>query len=204
MEVSRRELNKVKCRDRILKASRRLFSANGYDNTMIEEVAERAEISKATLYNYFPNKESLLIGIALEELEHLHRFVTCDLRELDSTLEKIYRLLEFFILDTIGYVGLSRKITYLNSCEESPLYSTRLELRKLFLGLAEEAQQKGEFRSDVDPAEIANLIKGVYLISQFEWPQIQTYTQEECSAKLRKTLNLILAGIIIPQEDPAP
>ena len=66
---SRRELNKRKCRARILKSSRKLFSTKGYENTTIEDVAQRSEVSKATLYNYFPNKESLLIGIAEEELD---------------------------------------------------------------------------------------------------------------------------------------
>ena len=62
MAVSRREANKIKCRQDILKASRRLFKEKGYENTMIDDVADKAEISKATLYNYFPNKESLLVG----------------------------------------------------------------------------------------------------------------------------------------------
>jgi len=54
MVESRREANKRKSRQKILKASRRLFKEKGYDNTMIEDVADKAEVSKATLYNYFP------------------------------------------------------------------------------------------------------------------------------------------------------
>ena len=55
-------MNKLKCRRQILKASRRLFKEKGYEATMIGDVAAKAEISKATLYNYFPSKESLLAG----------------------------------------------------------------------------------------------------------------------------------------------
>ena len=65
---SRRELNKIQCRQRILKASRQLFSTKGYEETTMDDVAERAEVSKATLYNYFPGKDSLLMGIAEAEL----------------------------------------------------------------------------------------------------------------------------------------
>ena len=36
MAVSRREANKIKCRQDILKASRRLFKEKGYENTMID------------------------------------------------------------------------------------------------------------------------------------------------------------------------
>ena len=62
-QLSRRELNKIHCRQRILKASRQLFSIKGYEETTMEDVAARAEVSKATLYNYFPGKDSLLMEL---------------------------------------------------------------------------------------------------------------------------------------------
>ena len=65
----RRERNKIRCRQRILRASRQLFSAKGYEETTMDDVAERSEVSKATLYNYFPGKDSLLMGIAEAELD---------------------------------------------------------------------------------------------------------------------------------------
>ena len=68
MKHSRRALNKEKSRRSILKASRKLFSDQGYDETLIEEIADLAEVSKATVYNYFPDKDSLLIAI-VEEVE---------------------------------------------------------------------------------------------------------------------------------------
>ena len=71
MKQGRREMNKLQCRNRILKMSRRLFTAKGYENTTIEDVAEAAEISKATLYNYFSSKEDLLQGIADAALEEI-------------------------------------------------------------------------------------------------------------------------------------
>ena len=70
MDINRRELNKINSRKRILKASRKLFSQKGYEETMMEDIANKAEVSKATIYNYFPNKESLLIGTADEVLEN--------------------------------------------------------------------------------------------------------------------------------------
>lgn len=201
MQMSRRELNKVRCRERILKASRRLFSAKGYENTMIEDVAERAEISKATLYNYFPNKESLLIGIAEEELEHIRRYLNKDLAEVEDAAEKLRRTVEFFVLDTLAYIDLSRKITYLNSCEDSSLYATRVEMRKLFRELAEEAQRQGSFRSDRDSSDIVDVVISVYLVSQFEWSHISSYTPEFCREKLNRAWHTMLAGVYV-EPDP--
>ena len=36
-QLSRRELNKIHCRQRILKASRQLFSIKGYEETTMED-----------------------------------------------------------------------------------------------------------------------------------------------------------------------
>ena len=58
----RRERNKIRCRQRILRASRPLFSAKGYEETTMDDVAERSEVSKATLYNYFPARTAFSWG----------------------------------------------------------------------------------------------------------------------------------------------
>lgn len=75
MAVSRREANKIKCRQQILKSARRLFKEKGYDSTMIEDIADKAGISKATLYNYFPNKESLLVGTMDDQIEATRKYI---------------------------------------------------------------------------------------------------------------------------------
>jgi AcrR family transcriptional regulator len=37
-----------------------LFEAHGYDSVSMEQIADEADVAKATLYNYFPVKEALL------------------------------------------------------------------------------------------------------------------------------------------------
>ena len=92
MEIgSRREYNKQQCRARILKASRQLFSAQGFEQTTMEEVALRAEVSKATLYNYFTNKDSLLMGIAEAALDEIRQLVAEELKHEPSAVTKLRR-----------------------------------------------------------------------------------------------------------------
>jgi len=47
-------------KDQILLASLKLFGAKGYQNTSISDIAQRADLSKGLLYNYFKSKEELL------------------------------------------------------------------------------------------------------------------------------------------------
>lgn len=115
MEVSRREANKIKCRQQILKASRRLFKEKGYEDTMIEDVADKADISKATLYNYFPNKESLLVGTLEDQTETCRRYI--EERGDAGSYERIKSALEFLVLDSIPFISISRRILFLNACK---------------------------------------------------------------------------------------
>ncbi|MFT3996282.1 MAG: helix-turn-helix domain-containing protein, partial [Asticcacaulis sp.] len=46
-------------RDALLEAAYALFSANGYADTRMEDIAKAAGASKGTIYLYFPTKEAL-------------------------------------------------------------------------------------------------------------------------------------------------
>lgn len=50
-------------RDFILNCCETLFTQHGYKNTSMDRIAEKCEISKPTLYNYFPSKTSLFLGL---------------------------------------------------------------------------------------------------------------------------------------------
>jgi AcrR family transcriptional regulator len=50
--------------DRILDAAARIFESEGYHATTTNHVAERAGVSVGSLYQYFPNKDALLVALA--------------------------------------------------------------------------------------------------------------------------------------------
>lgn len=62
--LSRKERERMLRREAILDAARSVFAERGYDHATLDEVAERAEFGKGTLYNYFEDgKEELLFAI---------------------------------------------------------------------------------------------------------------------------------------------
>lgn len=61
---NRRERRIAARRLQILDAAAHVFSGNGYERATTREIAETADLSEGTLYNYFNSKRDLLIGVA--------------------------------------------------------------------------------------------------------------------------------------------
>lgn len=57
-----RDLKKQQTRERITAAAWELFADRGYDKVTVADVARRAEVSLATVFNYFADKEELFYG----------------------------------------------------------------------------------------------------------------------------------------------
>lgn len=55
-----RERKKERTRALIAETARRLFAERGFEAVSVSEVAEAAEVSEATVFNYFPTKEDLV------------------------------------------------------------------------------------------------------------------------------------------------
>jgi AcrR family transcriptional regulator len=60
--IGRRERKKREMRQAIAAAAMRLFTERGYDHVAIAEIAEAADVSVNTIFNYFPTKEDLFFG----------------------------------------------------------------------------------------------------------------------------------------------
>jgi len=59
--VGLRARKKVRTRDAIADAAISLFLARGFDQVSVTDVAAAAEVSKPTLFRYFPSKEDLVL-----------------------------------------------------------------------------------------------------------------------------------------------
>lgn len=64
-------------RQAMLEAARAVFAEKGYARATLEEVAQRAEFGKGTLYNYFEGgKEEILFAIFDELYDDFHHLIT--------------------------------------------------------------------------------------------------------------------------------
>jgi AcrR family transcriptional regulator len=67
--INRRERRIAARKEQILEAAAEVFRTKGYTRATTKEIADAADVSEGTLYNYFSNKRELLIGL-------VHNFTT--------------------------------------------------------------------------------------------------------------------------------
>lgn len=70
--------SKVDVRQRLVETAGRLFYAQGYQATGVNQIIDEADVCKASFYNHFPTKEDLLVAW----LERIHNEATARVRSL--------------------------------------------------------------------------------------------------------------------------
>lgn len=81
---------KRKRRAQLLSVARDVFAANGYHATAMDEIAERAGVSKPVLYQHFPGKLELYIALLEDNVEQLVAEVTKAMKSTTDNKQRVY------------------------------------------------------------------------------------------------------------------
>ncbi|GIG38674.1 TetR/AcrR family transcriptional regulator [Cellulomonas phragmiteti] len=76
---SRARMTGTQRRAQLLDVSRKLFAEKGFDNTSVEEIAARAEVSKPVVYEHFGGKEGVYAVVVDREIQALTGALTAAL-----------------------------------------------------------------------------------------------------------------------------
>ena len=87
--ADRREREKKKRQHDIINAAEKLFFSNGYDKVSMNDIALAVELSKATLYLYFENKESLFFAIVLRGTKILNSMIIENVGNEHNGMDKV-------------------------------------------------------------------------------------------------------------------
>jgi AcrR family transcriptional regulator len=164
--VGLRERKKQRTRQAIAQTAWRLFAERGFDHVPVAEIAREAEVSEATVFNYFPTKEDLVF----HRMEAFEQELLSAIRERDPA-ESIVQAFAGFVLKPRGFLGSDdpsaseglRTVARVMMGSQA-LMARQREILESYTGAlaASIAQERGMAADDVEPWVVANALIGVH------------------------------------------
>lgn len=159
-------------RKRILDAATDEFATYGFENTSIQQIAKRAEISVGSVYKYFENKEELFAMVVKENLSLLEELLlhhSSSDEDIMIKAESVLKELLKFSKKHPQLIKLYCAITTGSNVEFSRMLAERIASisAKIYTDVIKKAQQTGDVRSDVDPRVFAFLLDNIFTMLQF-------------------------------------
>ena len=203
----RREREKAKRREDILRAAREVFFGKGAGRATIDDVAARAEVSKGTIYLYFESKEAILAHFVLEGLDLLSaqlQTAYAPHKDLPAD-ERVRRLAHAYLKYSKTHHEYFRLMTAFDRGQfrehvPSPLYQEVAHRSLASLRWVEQALEQGRACGQFavsDPWQMAGVLwaslNGVLLL--LEHPLRQEILGVPLNTLFDSTLELLLHGL---------
>lgn len=96
LSINRHEKRKQQTRNRILESAIHLFMEKGYDNVTISEIAETADVGRATFYLHFQDKIDLSVALLNQNTRYMIEHTTEQVKTLTMRERSYYSWLEMF------------------------------------------------------------------------------------------------------------
>ena len=160
-----------------MEAAEVVFAEKGFHRSTMEDVAERAEFSIGTLYNFFSSKEELYLSLMEMRIQQLNLEANAALDEASDPEEMIRRYIQAKIGLSFKYESFAKLYTRERMGDRfsnadlwrekmGPLFE---QVLKRLTGAFQEGIEAGRFRSDLDPVDMAIALDGMTDEFMFEW-----------------------------------
>ena len=161
-----RQINKANRQKQVIANAARFFSSIGYDLTTIEMVAERSNMSPATIYNNFENKIGRLLAVLIEEGEEVQRIGEQLIAQRKQTdVRIIYRLIELYVDHPMEFMNKScwRQALAASTASSNKKFTREYQnvdkrLKNQLIDLMHALQKEHTFVSQVDPGSLGAII----------------------------------------------
>ena len=206
--MSRRARKKEEARARVLAAATALIQRRGIDAVTTREIAEAADVSHQTLYNYFDGKAAIVLGILRDHMavlnEQIDAIVDKPSRDLLRTLSRLLKA----IFDNVERRDrrLWREIIALSFRDApafvAPFAGYYADAERRLAALFERAQREGLLSRDVDAALLAH---SVYVFVEFgflSYAMAAETTTRGTLARVREQVRTMVAPYLIAPSDP--
>jgi len=185
---------------RIMQAGRELFIEKGFNSTTMEEIAARSDLGVGTLYNYFKNKNALLVAIfdnahveAVENIESITSNPPPD--PVDGVLSVVYSY------DSWSEFGkpLLRDLMAVSFREMDGMGRDFLQMDMEVMGqlgvLLAEYQRRGAVSGDIKIQEAVMLIYSAFFMQIMMYISMDDMTLDMLRDVSRRQFDLMFHGL---------
>ncbi len=197
-----REKQKADRRRRMISAASKLFADQGYEATSMEAIAELAEVSVGTVYNYYETKSEILLAIVVDEGESVFLAGEELLREPPFDARSVmHNLVLLYLNNPLNFMGknewrqvIALSVLHPNARFGQGYLTIERRLAMQVGSIIEELAEKGELKDVGDPNSLGktvfNTINAAFLALLYKpQPDIERAVKETL-----KEIDAILHG----------
>ena len=198
----RRQRRSAEIRERLFRAALQLFAQKGFLETTVEDITEAADVGKGTFFNYFPSKDHILLAFGEMQLGKLETAVKTA-RQTNEPMPEFLRSLGIRMTqEPTRNPAIIRALlqAYLST---TPVREAMMDLQRRVHALHTEmiqlGQDRGEIRSDLPAAEIAQVFRQTIFGTLLIW---SLYGDATLHSRIETAFNLLWTGLT-PRGHPA-
>jgi len=188
----------------ILKGAESIFAKKGFHEATISEIARKAKVSEATIYEYFSSKEELLFSIparTTQQYEEKNREI---LKHIHGAANKLRFLIDRHLslyAENPDYANIVMLILKGHrNFQKTDAYKIVQSTARITIDVLDEGIQSGEFRSDIQP----------YLIRAMIWGTVEHLVTRKCllgkpddlMSLVDDIIDTLFNGIVVPRKEP--
>jgi AcrR family transcriptional regulator len=185
-------------------AARQVIAERGYENALMSEIADRAGIVEGTLYRYFENKRDLLTKVVDDWFEEVLSSDS-NLTSIRGTWNRLRHLTWRALQAIRSQPALSRYMLLEIRRDPDYRHTRSFKLNRRFTAevseVFESAVASGEFRSDVSPALLRDMVFGC--IEHSTWKFLRGEGDFAIDEVADGIATVIMRGMTA-ETDPAP
>ncbi|MFN8373633.1 MAG: TetR/AcrR family transcriptional regulator [Anaerolineae bacterium] len=170
--------------NQILDTAAQIFADVGYETATTNHIAERAGIPIGSLYQFFPNKESIFQALVERYLESLRSVLTIDALDSVPFAHVIDDLVESILAFDDKHIGF--KVIFVQSHVETEVHE------EIVMAVAAMLRQRFTTLSDERRMEIAvggvGIVKGLMLVADYQPINTSRMMKEALVGYLREAL----------------
>lgn len=192
--TGRRERRKQQTRERIIAAAAASFAEQGFDGTTFDHIAERADVARATVFNYFSDKQELLSAYLGHRREWLRALLEDQAAKEQHGAARLALLLDTLATFNTGSEREWRAVLGAWRQMRDP-YGDGAPVAEVFGEVIAAGQAAGEFAASTDPRAAALFLFDAYIGVITRWFATAPAARFDLRAALQQALAVVLHGI---------